>query len=222
MKGDAAGLARSVPGHYISSPMKPQALLALLLALACRTGRDDADLRDGDIVFQTSRSAQSSAIQLATHSRYSHMGMIVRREGKPFVFEASATVRYTPFDAFVARGDGRHFVVKRLRNAADQLTPKVFQKARAMLPTLAGKRYDLAFEWSDERMYCSELVWKIYERVLGVRLGELQRLRELDLDQPAVAAKLRERYGRDVPLDEPVISPAAIYASPLLQVVLER
>ena len=38
---------------------------------------------------------------------------------------------------------------------------------------LEGKHYDFWFEWSDERIYCSELVWKIYRRGLGIELGEL-------------------------------------------------
>ena len=54
----------------------------------------------------------------------------------------------------------------------------------------------------------SELVWKIYDRALGVQLGALQKLREFDLNHPAVRSKLAERYGKSVPLDEPVISPA--------------
>jgi len=40
-----------------------------------------------------------------------------------------------------------------------------------------------------------------------------------DLDDPAVKAKMRERYGTRVLLDEPVISPAAIYDSHLLQTI---
>jgi hypothetical protein len=31
--------------------------------------------RAGDILFQTSKSAQSKAVQLATKSKYSHMGI---------------------------------------------------------------------------------------------------------------------------------------------------
>ena len=85
-----------------------------------------------------------------------------------------------------------------------------------------GRDYDLTFEWSDDRMYCSELVWKIYERGLGVRIGALQELRTFDLANPVVRAKLGERYGNDVPLSEPVISPSAMFESPLLETVLER
>src|SRR6185295_16313407 len=51
-------------------------------------------LRDGDLIFQSSRSGQSLAVQRATHSPWSHMGVVLMRGGKPFVLEASATVRY--------------------------------------------------------------------------------------------------------------------------------
>jgi hypothetical protein len=197
-------------------------MLLLLLSSACGNGRALPDLRDGDLIFQTSRSAQSLAIQRATHSPYSHMGMVVHREGKALVFEASATARLTPLAAWTERGEGGHYVVKRLRDAASRITPAAMQKAETLVREFQGKRYDLTFEWSDARMYCSELVWKIYERALGVRIGELQKLRDFDLTDAVVKAKMRERYGEEVPLDEPVISPAAMFESPLLEMVAER
>ena len=46
-------------------------------------------------------------------------------------------------------------------------------------------------------------------RRLGIEIGALQKLREFDLTDPAVKAKMRERYGKKVPLDEPVISPGS-------------
>jgi len=75
-----------------------------------------------------------------------------------------------------------------------------------------GKAYDLYFSWSDEEIYCSELVYKIYERAAGIKLGNLQTLGSFDLTHPAVKTKLRERYGKNVPEDESVISPATIFA----------
>ena len=74
-----------------------------------------------------------------------------------------------------------------------------------------GKNYDLTFEWDDERIYCSELVYKIYKRGAGIEVGKLQKLSEFDLSNPIVKAKLVERYGTKIPLDEPVISPGAIF-----------
>lgn len=188
-------------------------LLVILAFLAAGAAFAAPAVRDGDIIFHTSRSAQSAAIQRATHSPYSHVGVIIFRDGKPFVFEAIATVRYTPLADWIARGDGGKYVVKRL---AQGLTPEQAAKLRAAARPFEGKAYDLYFEWSDERIYCSELVWKMYEQALGVRLGTLQKLREFDLADPLVKAKMRERYGSRVPLDEPVISPGAQFQSPLL------
>jgi hypothetical protein len=185
-------------------------ILAALLSLPIVAGEPP---RDGDIIFHTSRSAQSAAIQRATHSPYSHVGVIFMRDGKPFVFEAIATVRFTPLDAWIGRGDRGKFVVKRLRQP---MSSQQAAKLRAAAAPYAGKPYDLYFEWSDQRIYCSELVWKMYESALGVRLGELQKLREFDLADPAVRAKMKERYGDRVPLEEPVISPARLFESPLL------
>jgi uncharacterized protein YycO len=170
-------------------------------------------LRDGDIVFQTSLSGQSIAIQRATHSPYSHVGVILYRDGEPFVFEAIATVRYTPLTNWIARGDGGRYVVRRLKRP---LQLAEVRKLREAANTYEGKPYDLYFEWTNDRIYCSELVWKMYRDAMGLELGKLQKLRELDLTDPAVKARMRERFGKDIPLDERMISPAALYESGLL------
>lgn len=80
----------------------------------------------------------------------------------------------------------------------------------------------LYFEWTDDRIYCSELVFKLYRDALGIEIGRRQKLREFDLADPVVAAKMRERYGGHVPSNEPVISPGAMYDSPLLETVESR
>ncbi len=121
------------------------ALLAWILA----TAADATDLRDGDIIFHTSRSAQSVAIQRATHSPYSHVGVIIFREGKPYVFEAISTVQYTSLSKWTARGEGGRFVVKRLKRA---LTETEKSKLRTAARVYEGKIYDLYFEWSDQRI----------------------------------------------------------------------
>ena len=82
-----------------------------------------------------------------------------------------------------------------------------------------GKNYDLTFEWTDNKIYCSELIWKIYQRATGVEIGTLEKLSSFDLTSPVVQAKMKERYGNKIPLDEWVISPEAIFNSELLRVV---
>src|ERR1043166_8812275 len=99
--------------------IKPLFCTAALL-WGCRAAASPT-LKDGDIIFQTSRSSQSVAIRRATHSRYSHMGLVLYRSGQPYVLEASSTVRYTPLPAWIARGVGGHYVVKRLADADHRL-----------------------------------------------------------------------------------------------------
>lgn len=190
-------------------------LLGLSCQVAARTPSPSA-WRDGDIVFHTSRSSQSLAIQRATHSPYSHMGIVFLRGGRPYVLEAVATVRETPLRAWIARGERGKSVQKRLRTP---LSPEQVERLRAAARPFLGRPYDLTFEWSDERIYCSELVWKIYQRALGIRIGDLQRLRDFDLSDSTVRRKMRERYGENVPLDGEVVSPAALFDSPLLVAV---
>ncbi len=179
-------------------------------------------LYEGDLIFHTSQSAQSQAIQLATHSPYSHCGLLYKANGEWQVFEAVQPVKLTPLSRWVARGQSQHFVVKRLRDAATALTPAALGRLRAAGQPLLGRDYDLAFNWSDRQIYCSELIWKVYDRGLHRQLGQLQQLRDLDLRNPAVQAKLRERYGNRLPLSEPVISPASIFNSAELVTVVSR
>lgn len=193
-----------------------RAIILTSMFLAAGRAQSGETLRDGDIIFHASRSAQSIAIQRATHSRYSHVGIVFLRGGKPFVFEAIASVRYTPLKTWRARGAGETYVVKRVKRG---LSSGEVGKLRAAAKKFDGRPYDLYFEWSDERIYCSELVWKMYSRALGMEIGKRQHLREFDLKDPVVNAKLRERYGARIPLDEPVISPAALYDSPLLTTI---
>ena len=191
-------------------------LLGLLLVLCAAPAMAAEPLRDGDIIFQTSHSGQSIAIQRATHSPYSHVGVILYRDGKPFVFEAIATVRYTPLANWIARGDGGRYVVRRLKRP---LQPEEVRNLHDAAKTYDGKPYDLYFEWTNERIYCSELVWKMYRDATGLEVGKLRKLRDLDLTDSAVKAKMRERYGKDIPLEERMISPAAMYESALLKSV---
>lgn len=193
-------------------------VFALVLA-GCGAAPPPA-LRDGDIIFHTSRSAQSLAIQRATHSPYSHMGLILYRNGEPYVFEAVGPVRYTPLGSWASRGIGGHYVIKRLRNADTVLDAGGVAKLRRVAESFEGRPYDLTFEWSDSRIYCSELVWKAFERALGIRIGSLQRLRDFDLSDREVQTRMKQRYGSKVPLDEAVISPAAMFSAPNLVTVV--
>lgn len=191
-------------------------------AAAAATAHLAPQFRDGDLIFHTSLSAQSRAIQLATHSPYSHCGILYQAQGHWQVFEAVQPVKLTPLAEWLARGQGGHFVTKRLRDAATALNPAALARLKAAGRPLLGHPYDLYFGWADDRIYCSELIWKVYERGLHRRIGHLQQLRDFDLSSPAVQAKLHERYGNRLPLAETVISPVSLFNSPELITVLSR
>lgn len=182
--------------------------LALLLALAAPAAGQD--VRAGDLVFHTSRSAQSAIIAEVTRSPWTHVGLVLERDGALCVLEAVEPVRWTPLAEWRARGEG--FAVRRPREAlTDAQLAALAREGERYL----GLHYDGRFEWSDRRMYCSELVFKIFERALDVRLSEPERWGDLRLS-PRARALARRRLGRLPPPDALVVTPAALAASPLL------
>ena len=187
----------------------------LIAFVGCSLGADSV-FQDGDIIFQESQSSQSQALRLAMNSRYTHMGLIVLEDGVPFVYEAVGPVKLTPLEEWTDRGIGGLYVVKRLSDAEERLTREALQELRAAGEKYAGRPYDLQFKWSDDRIYCSELVWKMYKTAVGLEIGALQTFGDFDLSSPEVLKKIQERYPDGLPLDEVVISPASMFESELL------
>lgn len=175
-----------------------------------------AQYQTGDIIFQTSKSAQSKVIQKATHSPYSHMGMIVNRNGQFWVLEAIQPVKYTPLQQWVDRGVNKHYVVKRYQTALTAIQQtKLVKNAEGYL----NKPYDIYFEWGDDAIYCSEIVWKAYKNALGIELAPLDQLKSFDLTDLSVKALMKQRYGKSIPLQEKVIAPSALFNSKKLVLV---
>lgn len=183
---------------------------------------DKSSYQNGDIIFQTSMSSQSQAIQLATNSKYSHMGIIYENEGTFFVYEAVQPVKLTPLNEWINRGENGHYVIKRLKNADQILTSSTLTKMKQFGEQFIGKPYDIYFEWSDDKIYCSELVWKIYKQAANIEIGQLEELSDFDLSNDIVKAKMKERYGENIPMDEKVISPAAMFNSDKLKTIEEK
>ena len=175
-------------------------------------------LREGDIVFSGSPHGQGEAIIAATGSKYTHCGIVFLDEnGRMCVLEAVQPVRVTPIRDFMKRDSGKVFAVKRLRKP---VTPDAYRKARQWAVRQVGKDYDPRFLWDDKNLYCSELVWKIYQKA-GVRLCEPKRFRDYRLDRPEVKRIIEERYGSAdrLPQDEQVVAPSDIAESELLLAV---
>lgn len=177
--------------------------------------------QDGDIIFQTSQSRQCEAVRIATNSKFSHCGIIYIIKGKQYVYEAVQPVRITPLEEWVSHGKDNAFVIKRLKNAPSILTPSTLEKMKDYGSQFKNKDYDLYFEWSDSKIYCSELVWKIYKNGANIELCKLESLKSFNLSNPKVKEILAERYGNQIPLEEKVVAPSQIVDSPLLETVID-
>jgi len=192
-------------------------IFALLLCATVTGGQASPLLQTGDLVFQSERGDFARAIQLATHSPYNHVGMIFIKSGKTLVFEAMGPVQFTPLEEWVRRGKGGRYAVKRLKNADKILTPEVLQKMDLLTRKFTGKAYDWTFGLSDKKIYCSELVWKMYRQSTGLELGHFQKLKELNLSPPLVQQQMREKFGPYIPLGLKIISPGQVFNSDLLK-----
>jgi hypothetical protein len=184
--------------------------LALLACPAARAG----SLQEGDIVFSSSERGQGEAIIAATGSPYTHCGVVFEKDGKLMVLEAVQPVGVVPLEDFKARSKPGTFMARRLKTT---VTPEKYRSAREWAMAQVGKNYDVRFLWDDGKMYCSELVWKIYSRA-GVELCAPRRFRDYDLEKPSVKKIIQERFGNadNLPLDEKVVAPSDIATSELL------
>ena len=152
---------------------------SILLFLSAVAGRNlpaqnkagGDDWKEGDIVFQISKSEQSPLIQYATGSPWSHCGIVVEKDGRFYVLEASNVVKLTPIDSWIKRG--RFSSVKK-RRVLDENVKIRYTK-------YLGKSYDLTFKFDNGKYYCSELVWIIYKEQFGIELCKPRKIKDYRL-----------------------------------------
>jgi hypothetical protein len=210
-RNDASG-----PGEGKYKLLK-QLFLFLVFSFGLQTlSTAQNNFKNGDIIFIVNPSGQGKAIQLATKSKFTHVGIIFIENGKPMVYHAVEPVSKNTVDEFIGMSVNGKYEIKRLKDQTlltQDIINTMLNTARADL----GKHYDLAFSWDDKELYCSEFVWKLYNKSLNITIGQLRPLRDFDLSHPIVKAKLEERYGRSIPLDEKMISPGDMFTSSLLE-----
>ncbi len=175
------------------------------------------DLQNGDLVFQGINDQQAKAVKAATQSKWSHVGIIFLHQGQPWVLEAVQPVKTTRLSHFISRNP-KSFYAMRLKNARLHIHPENIKKAKRYARLQIGKNYDSHFQWSDDRVYCSELVWKIYKEAAGIELCQPRALKSYNLHHPAVQALITKRYGSmsKLPMNERMVAPSDLAESSLL------
>jgi hypothetical protein len=171
--------------------------------------------RPGDVIFQALNTLQTQALIQATGSEWTHCGLVFERNGRLVVMEALIVMAETPLEDWIARGGGR-YVLTRWTGAGDGLSPESLAAIDRAFGEFKGRYYDFKFQWSDDRIYCSELVQKIFERAVGVELAPLRRVGDYDLDGPAVRNLVRLRFADGLDPEEPAVAPVDLLDSPLL------
>ena len=158
--------------------------------------------REGDVVFQSLGGAPlKELIEGATESKFSHCGMVVRRSGQWRVIEAVGPVREITLRSWISRGVKGDFAAFRLDQSYVEKIPAMVAEARKFL----GRPYDFQFRFDDEKIYCSELIFKAFLNVTGEMSGRVRKVRELKWEH--YRAYIEKLEGGPVPLDRELITP---------------
>jgi len=129
------------------------------------------ELLDGDIVFRKGRSLVSAVVMMNDPSTaYSHVGIVVHIDGEPFVVHAvpgepdengEEIVRCDKTADFLSIDKASRYAVYRLCRDTAGFSARAASKAMEYYEK--NLAFDKAFDIrSDERLYCTELVWKAY------------------------------------------------------------
>ncbi|HTN76979.1 MAG TPA: YiiX/YebB-like N1pC/P60 family cysteine hydrolase [Pirellulaceae bacterium] len=170
--------------------------------------------QEGDIIMQSlTRGPMINMIEGATKSPWSHCGIVMREQGRWVVYEASSYVEGTPLADVILRSRDEQYAIYRLKPEHRQHIPRVLEEVRK----LDGLPYDTRYEMDDEKIYCSELIYKAYRNATGRPLGKLVRLDELAW-QP-YEQFIEKLEGGPVPLDRVMITPRDLAQAEQLELV---
>ena len=189
------------------------------LLLITLTPSLSAQWKNGDIIFSKTKGTQAIAVEAATNSAWTHTAVIYLKGSTPMVFEAVQPVQIITLEAYLKRsGSLAKHKFKRLKDPTlfDDAT---LTKALAWAKKHVGKNYDGKFQWSDNTLYCSELVWKIYKECADIELCKVNQVKDYNLEHPKVKSLIKARFGSVNRLnkEEKVVAPSDIYESKFLE-----
>ena len=174
-------------------------LVMLFFCIKYCAGQTSAEkLKEGDLIFHTSKSEQSPLIQYATMSVLSHCGIIIEKSDGLYVLEATGKLKLTPLQEFINRGKGGQWWAKRV----------VDKPVKVKYSHLLGRRYDKSFKPDNNLFYCSELIHHIYQTQFGIELCKYRKVSDYHLT--GLKEKLMQR---GINLDQKVVAPIDIYDS---------
>lgn len=187
-------------------------------------GHTNYEPQEGDVIFQSlPHGPVVMAIEGVTKSPYSHCGIVAKtasddgRDGQWVVYEAIGDVHVTPLQDFLLRGRDGGFVAYRLRASDREHIPAVLKCCKAYF----GRPYDFHYKFDDDRIYCSELIYKAFrDATHGQPLG--RRVRFGDLNWQPFETLIRQIEGGEVPVDREMITPVDLARARQLEPVFSH
>lgn len=197
-------------------------LLAAIISLAeCSEVSQSAayEPEEGDLVFQALGREQDLvvAIEGVTESAYSHVGVLLKHDEQWTVIEARTNgVVYIPFEKWKTYCREGRWAAYRMKATQRRHLPRFL----AALHPHAGKEYDFKFELTENKLYCSELVYHAWKEATGQSLGQLARLG--DLNWKPHRATIEKYNGGSVVLVRRIISPVALSRAEQLERIYDH
>ncbi len=168
-------------------------------------------LEIGDVILQPLHCRICSVIENETQSIYSHIGVVIKKN-PILVAEAFQEVRVVSLQEFLSKTQ-RNQDVKVIRNPEFQYIDKD-QFLNDFYHHFFGLPYDSKFLWSNNKLYCSELIYKLF------------KFYNISQPEPKIMSFSREKefweqyFEGNIPSRQLGISPASYDLSPYFKEVL--
>ncbi|OGQ34280.1 MAG: hypothetical protein A3F16_08090 [Deltaproteobacteria bacterium RIFCSPHIGHO2_12_FULL_43_9] len=188
-----------------------------------------AAFETGDVLLQSARcGVYCDSIRASTKSPIDHAAIVVIPPKKSlfsFILRSNASggevveawtpvTKRTPLLEFLARDGGKYI---QLRLKPEYRNGKVIDAVIKVANSYVGKEYDYHFEESEDKIYCSELVYKAYDKGAGIHAGKMQKIS--DFDKKIAEAYWKEHFQGHIPWERDVISPAGLLMTDKFDVV---
>jgi len=133
----------------------------------------DSTLKSGDLVFRKGRSAVSQVVLLADkESSYSHVGIVFIENNNYYIIHTTPDESESGIDYVIKEKVSDFFSSEKASRGSVYRLKKQFansaNSASLFANTFFEKRiiFDDEFDLeSEDKMYCTELVWKAYQKV---------------------------------------------------------
>lgn len=189
--------------------------LCLFVLLCTSLKAEDYQPAIGDIYFQSlPPSALVVAIEGVTQSPYSHCGILNKVDDEWVIHEAIGPVRAIALETWIMQGMRQDYDVYRLK---PEYRSKISELSAATKPYM-GRPYDIQYDFDDEKIYCSELIFKAFKTVYGEELGEVVKLGDLNWEPHEAFIR---HIAPSLPLERKMITPQHMADAAQLEQIFE-